>query len=142
MRVKASVILLFAAFSSIATIATVEGATAEDYRVSSSGSTPRLKKGTSGVLVLRLEALHGFHFSAQTPLLASLSSSSGIAFPKRRLDRKDLASSTSTILEWRTDYAARAPGQQEITADLVFFLCTENDCDRKSATYALAISVE
>ncbi|MCC6808541.1 MAG: hypothetical protein IT381_14040 [Deltaproteobacteria bacterium] len=120
----------------------VEGASAQDYRVSSAGSTLRLNSGSTGTVVIRLEALRGFHFSEETPLLASLSSSAGLSLAKQRLDRKDLATSTSTMLEWRTSYSARAIGTQSVKADLVFFLCTEDDCQRLNAPYAVTIGVE
>jgi hypothetical protein len=78
----------------------------------------------------------------ETPLKVKLSASSGLTLAKSTLTWDDVVDAKSVAKAVKTGCQAKAAGQHKVDADLTFFLCTEEICQRYVDKVALPVQVQ
>ena len=134
--------IIAAAMMAFASTASAQDATDKDYELRSDATTKQLKVGQEGAWGLQIIAKNGFKVSDETPLTATLSAPPGLTLKSTKLLRKDALDPKSKTPEWKVGLSAAKAGTYEITADLVFFLCTDKLCQRMTAKHLVSVSVK
>ena len=76
-----------------------------------------------------------------TPLKAKLKPSAGVSLAKTTLTAKEIVDPNSVAKTVATNFSATKSGAQRIAAEVSFFLCTEEICERNADTIDLAVTV-
>jgi hypothetical protein len=77
-----------------------------------------------------------------TPLKVKLAATAGLKLDKSALTWDDVVDAHSEVKAVRTGCLGAAKGEQKVDADLTFFLCTEEICQRYADKVALPVQVQ
>ncbi len=119
-----------------------ERATKDDYQIDTSGSSSAVSVGNDGVIKLVLVPKNGTKIHPQAPLEVKLSQPDGIKLEKRKLGRGDVADKAAKQPALSTDVSGQKPGSYTVDADVSFFLCTDEWCQRMTDRVSIPIKVE
>lgn len=116
-------------------------ATKDDYRIDVSGSSAELQVGQDGVIKLVLVPKNGTKIHPQAPLEVKLSEPDGIQLEKRKLGRGDVADKEAKDPALSTAVSGRKAGSYSVDADVSFFLCTDEWCQRMTDRVSIPMKV-
>jgi len=102
---------------------------------------PPAKVGAPAKASLTVQGKNGWHVNEEAPITISLKADDGIALPKQKLVRADLAQSTKESARFDIPFSASATGKKTITAEARFVMCQEQACKPEKETVALEIEV-
>lgn len=102
---------------------------------------PKVAPGAGGTASLTIATKAGWHMNAEAPITVALQAASGIAVPKQKMSRGDLAQSSADSARFDIPFVARDSGTQVITAEAKFVICQESACKPVKETVALNIQV-
>lgn len=120
-------------------VAHAQDATENDYELKTATTTKDLRVGTEGTWGLQIVAKNGFKVSDETPLTATLSASEGLTLKSTKVARKDAVVPKSPSPEWKVGMTATKAGSYDVTANIVFFLCTEKLCQRMTTKNTVTV---
>jgi hypothetical protein len=89
-----------------------------------------VKVGASAKLEIAVAAQAPYHIKAETPFRAALTPSAGLQIAKAELDAHDFVDAKAETKTAACALTAKQPGAQQVRAELTFFLCTEEMCQR------------
>ena len=118
-----------------------ERATKDDYRIDVSGSSGEVRVGEDGVIKLVLVPKNGTKIQPQAPLEVKLSEPEGVVLEKRKLGRGDLADKDAEQPSLSTSLRGQKAGSYSIDADVSFFLCTDEWCQRMTDRVSIPVKV-
>ncbi len=116
-------------------------ATKDDYKIDVSGSSSEVKVGEDGVIKLVLVPKNGTKIHPQAPLEVKLSEPDGIQLEKRKLGRGDVADKAAKDPSLSTAVSGRKAGSYNVDADVSFFLCTDEWCQRMTDRVSIPVKV-
>lgn len=117
-------------------------ATKDDYGIDTSGSSAEVAIGQDGVIKLVLTPKNGTKIHPQAPLEVKLSQPEGIKLEKRKLGRSDIADKEAKEPALQTELSGQKAGSYNVDADVSFFLCTDEWCQRMTDRVSIAIKVK
>ena len=110
--------------------------------------TYEIQKGTTATTVgaaakasLTVQGKNGWHVNEEAPITVTLKADEGIALPKAKLARADLAQSTKDAAKFEIPFSASASGKKTITAEARFVMCQEQACKPEKETVSLEVQV-
>ena len=83
-----------------------------------------------------------WHLKTTTPLKVQLASTAGLKLTKTTLTWQDAAESTGDAKAVQTGCEGAKAGMQKVDADLSFFLCTDEICQRQTDKVSLPVQVQ
>lgn len=116
-------------------------ATKDDYRIDVSGSSSEVRVGDDGVIKLVLVPKNGTKIQPQAPLEVKLSEPDGLVVEKRKLGRGDLADKDAKEPSLSTSVRGQKAGSYAVDADVSFFLCTDEWCQRMTDRVSIPVKV-
>ena len=133
-------LLITAAFAGPAA-AKDEGEAKKNYAIDTSGTTTVVKPGTDGTLKLQIKPASGYKVSAEAPLKIALSSEQ-VKLSKEKLGHKDATEKEAEAPTFTVPFSASKNGKGTISADAMFFICSETICERKTEKLTVAVDVK
>jgi hypothetical protein len=115
---------------------------AQAYRIETGDSTPSVKVGERGKLVLRIRPAQKWHVHPQAPLKIKLDAPSGLKLDKVELGRKDASDPAAEAPRFEVGFQGVSAGKQETRAAVDFFVCSDAACVKQSRTVAVTIDVK
>lgn len=110
------------------------------YTLKTKGTTTELANGKSGQFALQIIPAKGYKVSREAPMKIKLSSE-GLNLSKKSLGQKDAQNRKSTSPKFKVAFDTVKAGVQSIAANAVFFICTEEICQRKVEKIKVAVNV-
>ena len=114
---------------------------ARSYRIDIAGSTKSVGPGGKGMLVLAIVPLEKVHVHPQAPLKISLRSQ-GLELAKTSLGHGDAVDPKAEGPRFQVQFVARKAGDQEIKANVDFFICSDKWCVKQVKDVVAAIEVK
>jgi hypothetical protein len=115
---------------------------AKAYRIETSQSPLKVKKGETGQAKVTVVPRSDAHVSPEAPLTMTVSAGPGLELPKQKLGRPDAKSTDAKGVEFDVPFVAKQTGKDELKAQVTFFICTEKLCERQKRDVSLAVVVE
>ena len=84
----------------------------------------------------------GWVLKNETPFKVTLSASDGLELAQQKFSSKDFKDPKATSKTIATTFKASANGEQKISADLTFFLCSKEICQRFKDTAELGVQIK
>lgn len=134
-------LLITAAFAGPAAAKDEGGEAKKNYAIDTSGTTTVVKPGTDGTLKLQIKPADGYKVSAEAPLKIALSSDQ-VKLAKEQLGHKDAAEKEAPAPTFTVPFSASKNGKGTISADAMFFICSETICERKTEKLTVAVDVK
>jgi DsbC/DsbD-like thiol-disulfide interchange protein len=116
-------------------------ASADEITYAVQKSAPAAKVGVSANLSLTVVGKNGWHVNEEAPITASLKADPGVALPKVKLTRADLAQSTKQSVRFEIPFSASEAGKKTITAQTRFVMCQEQACKPVNEIVTLQVDV-
>lgn len=128
----------------------------EQYTLFATTAPAQPQQGNAAVYTLRITPKGLLKLKRETPLTATLTSTPGLTLTQDRFASKDLQDDPPlqkdpppgnsgqqqvTTKRIETTITAQTAGAHTITAQLTFFLCTDQICQRYKDTLALPVTV-
>ncbi|MBF5041184.1 hypothetical protein FGE12_02210 [Aggregicoccus sp. 17bor-14] len=115
------------------------------FELSTEGSSLRLRAGERGVFVLTVKTRGGAHVSDEAPLKLLLQSAQ-LTPAKTRLGQADSVARKQpgeayVDPRFEVAFTAPRPGRASLDAQLTFFLCMEERCERMERSVSLPVEV-
>lgn len=114
---------------------------ANSYRIETQGTTPELKAGGKGTLVLAIVPVAKVHVHPQAPLKITLEAQ-GLTLEKTSLGHKDAVDPKAEAPRFEVPFAAAAAGKREAKAKLDFFICSDQWCVKQTRDVTVAVNVK
>lgn len=111
------------------------------YSITTVTTPETVNNGSDAELMLTITPKTPWVLKTTTPLKIILEASDGITLAKKKLSNKDILDAEPKAKSVKTTFKANAAGPQKISADLTFFLCTDEICQRYTDEAELAIQV-
>jgi len=112
------------------------------YRIATDGTTRRLSPGAEGRLVLAIVPQKGRHVNPAAPLQIVLSGTRGLKLSRRQLDHGDALDPGSDGPRFEVPFTATAAGAQKARAQLEFYVCSKEWCEKQVRDLTVPIRVE
>jgi hypothetical protein len=103
---------------------------------------PSYTAGTPGEVEIALESRGEWHVNEEYPIRVDLKAPSGLAIPKPELVKADAKEFTDEKVRFLAAVEPSAAGEHEVTCDVSFALCTEENCILERRTLAMKLEVE
>jgi hypothetical protein len=116
-------------------------ATKDDYSVHTSGTTSEIEVGKPGTFSLVIHPKNGTKIHPQAPLEVKVNVPSGMRVDKGKLGRGDMHDKEAASPDLRTALHGEKDGQYSIEADVSFFLCTDEWCQRMTDRVSIPVRV-
>jgi hypothetical protein len=116
-------------------------ASADEVTYAVQKSAPAAQVGVSANLSLTVVGKNGWHVNEEAPITATLKADPGVALPKVKLTRADLAQSTKQSVRFEIPFSASETGKKTITAQTRFVMCQEQACKPASETVTFDVDV-
>lgn len=98
--------------------------------------------GKAGEVEIALEARGEWHVNQEYPIRVELNAAPGVALRKNELVRDDAKEFTEDKVRFLAAVEPSAPGEHEVTCDVSFAMCTEENCVLEKRTVAMRLKVE
>ena len=138
-----------AAFASILSLGSACRAGPDDAALAASSYTLdvpqgpiKVKKGETGSARFAVVPKAGAHVSPEAPVTITLTGGAALEFPKAKLGRTDTKPTDAQGLEVSLPFTAKAAGQDELKANLVFYICIKDLCARQTKSLSFAVAIE
>jgi hypothetical protein len=115
---------------------------AKAYRIETSQSPLKIKKGATGQAKVTVVPRSDAHVSPDAPLSMTVSAGPVVELPKQKLGRPDAKATDAKGVEFDVPFVGRQAGKDELKAQVTFFICTEKLCERQKRDVSLAVVVE
>lgn len=112
---------------------------AKSYSIDTSGTTREIKAGANGVFKLKIACAKGYHISPEAPLKIAMSSDQ-LKLAKDKLTFADAEDKKQEAPVFSVGFSGSSKGV--INADAVFFVCSEQACERKTEKITVAVDVK
>ena len=129
-------------FVSLTGVARAEDKPAKGYEITTALDPASVASGGSTKLVLNIAAKAPYVLKNETPFKAVLTTTPGLTLAKGEFTSKDFDDPKAPAKSISTAVTAAAKGPQQITADLTFFLCTEQLCERFKDKVTVPVAVK
>ena len=110
------------------------------YALEATASPKALQEGGKGSISLEIKSKEGAHVSAEAPLKVTLAGTN-VKIEKDKLSRADAQPGTAESPKFVIPFTALAKGAASVDADVVFFICTENLCERQAKKISVPLTV-
>ena len=114
---------------------------ASSYRIATDGSTKALRPGAKGTLVLAIVPVEKVHVHPQAPLKITLQSQ-GLKLSKASLGHADAVDPRAEGPRFLVPFVAGSAGQQEVKANLDFFICSDRWCVKQVKDVTVPVKVK
>jgi hypothetical protein len=98
--------------------------------------------GAASTVSVTVVGKNGWHVNDEAPITATVKAAPGVALPKPKLTRADLAESTKQSARFDIPFSATEAGPTTITAQTRFVMCQEQACKPASETVAFNVEVQ
>jgi hypothetical protein len=102
----------------------------KNYTVAATTNPEAVKKDTAATYAITITPKAPWVLKPETPLKITLAPTEGLKVDKTTLTAKDLVDPKTKAKSVQTGVAAGATGEHKIAADMSFFLCKEDICQR------------
>jgi hypothetical protein len=103
---------------------------------------PSYAAGKPGELEIALESRGEWHVNEEYPIRVDLKAPAGVAIPKAELVKDDAKEFNEEKVRFLAAVEPSAAGEHEVTCDVSFALCTEENCILERRTLAMKLEVE
>jgi hypothetical protein len=114
---------------------------AKDYEITSKVDPGSLATGAGGKLSFTITPKGSYHMKNDTPFKATLTATGDLKLAKAEFTAKDFDDPKAPAKSISTAVTAGAAGDRQVSADLMFFMCTEEICQRFTEKVALTVKV-
>jgi hypothetical protein len=115
---------------------------AKAYRIETSQSPLKIRKGETGQAKVTVVPRSDAHVSPEAPLSMTVSAGPLVELPKQKLGRPDAKATDAKGVEFDVPFVGKQAGKDELKAQVTFFICTEKLCERQKRDVSLAVVVE
>ena len=98
--------------------------------------------GKVGELEIALESRGEWHVNQEYPIRVDLKAAPGVRLPKAELVRDDAAEFGDEKVRFLAAVEPASAGEHEVTCDVSFALCTEENCILEKRTLAMVLEVQ
>ena len=102
----------------------------------------KVKKGQAGSLRIAVVPKAGAHVSPDAPVSITLTSGPSLDLPKVKLGRADTRPTGAQGMEVALPFTGKAAGQEQLKADVVFYICIKDLCARQQKSLSFAVAIE
>lgn len=102
----------------------------DNYTVAAATNPEAVKKDAAAKFAITITPKAPWVLKPETPLKIKLAPSVGLELDKTTLTGKDLVDPKAKAKSVQTGVAAKATGEYSIAADMSFFLCKDDICQR------------
>jgi hypothetical protein len=134
--------LLNAGLALIATAMLSGRASADEATYEIQKSVAPATVGAPATVSLTVVGKNGWHVNGEAPISAAVKADPGVALPKAKLTRADLAQSSKESARFDIPYSSSEAGKKAITAQTRFVMCQEQACKPASETVAFEVNVQ
>ena len=103
---------------------------------------PKYAAGKVGEVEIALESRGEWHVNQEYPIRVDLKAPSGVAIPKAELVKDDAKEFGEEKVRFLASVEPSAAGEHELTCDVSFAMCTEENCILERRTLAMVLEVE
>lgn len=114
---------------------------AASYRIETTGTTPSLRKGEKGTLVISIVPVAKVHVHPDAPLRITLEATPGLKLAKTALGKGDPVDPKAEGRRFEVPFVASAAGKQEAKAKVDFFICSDQWCVKQVRDVAATVVV-
>jgi hypothetical protein len=107
-----------------------------------SPAQPAYAAGKPGELEIALESRGEWHVNEEYPIRVDLKAAPGVAIPKAELVKDDATEFGQDKVRFVAAVEPAAAGEHEVTCDVSFALCTEENCILEKRTLAMMLEVK
>jgi len=122
--------------------ASEQQAQGKKYTLKVETSPEAVAKAKAATYKITITPKEGFLLKTVTPFKAKLSSSTGIEIAKAAFTAKDFDDPKAAAKSVSTSITCKSAGQNEIDADLTFFICNDELCERFKEKPKLTFAVK
>ena len=105
-------------------------------------SDARYAIGKAGEVEIALEGRGEWHVNQEYPIRVDLKAAPGVALKKNELVRDDAKEFGDSKVRFLAALEPSAAGEHEVTCDVSFAMCTEENCILEKRTVAMQLKVE
>ena len=98
--------------------------------------------GKSGEVEIALEGRGEWHVNQEYPIRVDLKAAPGVTLKKNELVKDDAKEFGDDKVRFLAAVEPSAPGDHEVTCDVSFAMCTEENCILEKRTVAMQLKVE
>ena len=98
--------------------------------------------GAPATVSVTVVGKNGWHVNGEAPITAAVKADPGVALPKAKLTRADLAQSSKESARFDIPFSSSEAGKKAITAQTRFVMCQEQACKPASETVAFEVNVQ
>jgi hypothetical protein len=115
---------------------------AKAYKIETSQAPLKVKKGETGQARVTVVPRTDAHVSPDAPVSVTVSAGPALELPKQKLGRPDAKATEAKGVEFEVPFVGKQAGNDQLKAQVTFFICTEKLCERQKREVALAVVVE
>jgi hypothetical protein len=115
---------------------------AKAYKIETSQGPLKIKKGETGQARVTVVPRSDAHVSPDAPVSVTVSAGPALELPKQKLGRPDAKATVAKGVQFDVPFVGKQAGNDELKAQVTFFICTEKLCERQKREVALAVVVE
>ena len=134
--------LLNAGLALIATATLGGRASADEATYEIQKSVVPATVGATATVSVTVVGKNGWHVNGEAPITAAVKADPGVALPKAKLTRADLAQSSKESARFDIPFSSSEAGKKAITAQTRFVMCQEQACKPASETVAFEVNVQ
>ncbi|MBW2189750.1 MAG: hypothetical protein JRG93_09210 [Deltaproteobacteria bacterium] len=110
--------------------------------VSSASGQSGYAIGKAGQVEIALEGRGEWHVNQEYPIRVDLRAAPGVALKKNELGKDDAKEFSEDKVRFLAAVEPSAAGEHEVTCDVSFAMCTEENCILETRTVAMQLKVE
>ena len=103
---------------------------------------PKYSVGQAGELEIALEGRGEWHVNQEYPIRVDLKAAPGVALKKNELVKDDAKEFGEDKVRFLAGVEPSAAGEHDVTCDVSFAMCTEENCILEKRTVAMQLKVE
>ena len=103
---------------------------------------PKYAAGKAGELEIALESRGEWHVNQDYPIRVDIKAAPGVAIPKAELVKDDAKEFGDEKVRFLASVEPSAAGTHEVTCDVSFAMCTEENCILEKRTVAMELEVQ
>ena len=103
---------------------------------------PQYEVGKGGQVEIALEGRGEWHVNQEYPIRIDIKSTPGLGLPKSELVKDDAAEFGDEKARFVAGVEPKQKGEQEVTCDVSFAMCTEENCILEKRTVAMKLEVQ
>ncbi|MEZ4272452.1 MAG: hypothetical protein R3C68_13800 [Myxococcota bacterium] len=113
-----------------------------EYTIDASVNPNPLQKDQAATLALTIKPQGSWVLKTETPFRVVLKAPKGVTLKKDQLSAKDIVDAKSADKTVLAPFTSKQSGKHEITAELTFFLCSDEVCQRHKDTAKAVFTVK